>query len=62
MDATYEPGVCELLEVAADRVERHVERGAQVGDDDFPVLTEPFEDHLAPFLGQHDCIQAQTRN
>ena len=53
VDAPHEPRVGELVQVAADRVERHAERGAQLGDDDLPVVVQPLEDHLAPFLGQH---------
>ena len=49
----HAPGLGELLQVAADRVERDIERRAQLGDDDLAVAVEPLEDHLAPFFGQH---------
>ena len=60
VDPAHEPGLGELLQVAADRVERHDERRAQVGDDDLAVAGEPVEDHLAPFLGQHGAHSSTT--
>ena len=59
--APQEPRVGQLLEVAADRVERHDQRGAQIGDDDLSVASESLEDHLAPLLGQHARYSSTTR-
>ena len=49
----HAPGLGELLEVAPDRVERDIERRAELGDDDLAVAVELLEDHLAPFFRQH---------
>ena len=53
VDPPHEPCLGELLEVAPDRVERDVERRAELGDDDLAVALELLEDRLAPFFGQH---------
>ena len=49
----HAPGLGELLQIAADGVERDIEGGAELGDDDLAVAVELLEDHLAPFFGQH---------
>jgi hypothetical protein len=45
-------GVGELLEVAADGVERHPEPHAELGRPDLPLGGEPAADRVAAFLGE----------
>jgi hypothetical protein len=60
VDASEEPGLRELAEIAPYGVGGDGELGAQVGRDDLAVTLQPLEDEIASLFAEHGAHSSRN--